>query len=195
MNSPLSDSRQQHLNQRYPPPSYNPHTHNVCSPNKQTHIQIQSHLYIYVYNLSLSIIWYLSLSLYVYVCMYIYIYILLYMSSFQRKRSPRSTILSTFLKATHSCHILPFQPILWNNYFPPEPAKTAKHSPKSISEGGRIWQVCNPQTSMFLSNPRPYWDVWMYGCMDAWMYGCMDVWMYGCMDVWMYRCMIDNHLK
>ena len=35
----------------------------------------------------------------------------------------------------HSCHILPFQPILWNEYFPPEPAKTAKHSPKSISEG------------------------------------------------------------
>ena len=43
---------------------------------------------------------------------------------------------------THSCHILPFQPILWNKYFPPEPANTAKHSPKSISEGGRIWQVC-----------------------------------------------------
>ena len=41
----------------------------------------------------------------------------------------------------HSCHILPFQPILWNKYFPPEPANTAKHSPKSISEGGRIWQV------------------------------------------------------
>ena len=43
----------------------------------------------------------------------------------------------------HTCHILPFQPILWNRYFPPEPAKRAKHSPKSISEGGRIWQVCN----------------------------------------------------
>ena len=41
----------------------------------------------------------------------------------------------------HSCHILPFQPILWNKYFPPEPANTAKHSPKSISERGRIWQV------------------------------------------------------
>ena len=33
------------------------------------------------------------------------------------------------------------QPILWNKYVPPEPAKTAKHSPESISEGGRIWQV------------------------------------------------------
>ena len=41
----------------------------------------------------------------------------------------------------HSCHILPFQPIQWNNYFPPEPANTAKHSPKSISEEGRIWHV------------------------------------------------------
>ena len=41
----------------------------------------------------------------------------------------------------HSCHILPFQPILWNNYFPPEPAKTAKRSPTFISEGGRWWQV------------------------------------------------------
>ena len=41
----------------------------------------------------------------------------------------------------HSCHILPFQPILWNRHFPPEPANTAKHSPKAISEGGRIWQV------------------------------------------------------
>ena len=44
--------------------------------------------------------------------------------------------------APHSCHILPFQPILRYKYFPPEPANTAKHSPKSISEGGRIWQVC-----------------------------------------------------
>ena len=41
----------------------------------------------------------------------------------------------------HSCHILPFEPILWDRQFPPEPARTAKHSPKSISEGGRIWQV------------------------------------------------------
>ena len=42
---------------------------------------------------------------------------------------------------SHGCHILPFRPIPWNTYFPPEPANTAKHSPKSISEGGRIWQV------------------------------------------------------
>ena len=42
----------------------------------------------------------------------------------------------------HSCHILPFQPILWNRYFPSEPAKTYKSNPQPISEGGRIWQVC-----------------------------------------------------
>ena len=41
----------------------------------------------------------------------------------------------------HSCHILPFQPILWDKYFPSEPVKTAQNSPKSISEGGRIWRV------------------------------------------------------
>ena len=41
----------------------------------------------------------------------------------------------------HSCHILPFQPILWNRYLPSEPGKTTKKGPQSISEGGRIWQV------------------------------------------------------
>ena len=41
----------------------------------------------------------------------------------------------------HSCHILPFQPILWNRCFPPEPVKATRNSPQSISEGGRIWQV------------------------------------------------------
>ena len=41
-------------------------------------------------------------------------------------------------------HILPFRPfrpILWNRYLPPDPANAAEHSPKSISEGGRIWRV------------------------------------------------------
>ena len=42
----------------------------------------------------------------------------------------------------HGCHILPFQPILWNRCFPSKSVKLAKNSPKSISEGGRIWQVC-----------------------------------------------------
>ena len=45
----------------------------------------------------------------------------------------------------HSCHILPFQPILWKRYCPPEPANTARRSPKSISEGVRIWQVWKEQ--------------------------------------------------
>ena len=35
----------------------------------------------------------------------------------------------------------PSSQFCWNRCFPPEPANTAKHSPKSISEGGRIWQV------------------------------------------------------
>ena len=43
---------------------------------------------------------------------------------------------------THSCHILPFQSIMWNRYCPSELVNTAKHNPKSISAGGRIWQVC-----------------------------------------------------
>ena len=50
----------------------------------------------------------------------------------------------------HSCHILPFQPILWNKYFPPESAKTAKHSPKSNSEEGRIWQVWDTYTYIYI---------------------------------------------
>ena len=40
-----------------------------------------------------------------------------------------------------SCHILLFQPILWNRYLPSEPVKTARNSPPSISDGGRIWRV------------------------------------------------------
>ena len=55
----------------------------------------------------------------------------------------------------HGCYILPFRPSLWNTYFPPEPANTAKHSPKSISEGGRIWQVWIEQK--FLNFPFVVW--------------------------------------
>ena len=74
---------------------------------------------------------YIYIYIYIHTCVYIYIYI---WGSRFTLRGWRSTL--------HSCHILPFQPILWNTYFPPEPANTAKHRPKSISEGGRIWQVC-----------------------------------------------------
>ena len=49
---------------------------------------------------------------------------------------------STKRQPRRSCHILPFQPILWNRDFPSEPSTTAENSPQSISEGGRIWQVC-----------------------------------------------------
>ena len=42
----------------------------------------------------------------------------------------------------HTCHILPFQQILWNRCFPSKSVKSAQNSPKSISEGGRIWRVC-----------------------------------------------------
>ena len=42
----------------------------------------------------------------------------------------------------HTCHILPSQPILWNRCFPSKFVKSAQNSPKSISEGGRIWRVC-----------------------------------------------------
>ena len=40
-----------------------------------------------------------------------------------------------------SCQLLPFQPLLWSRHFPSEPARAAKHSPQSVSEGGTIWQV------------------------------------------------------
>ena len=45
----------------------------------------------------------------------------------------------------HTCHFLPFQPILWNRCFPSEPVKSAQNSLKSISEGVWIWQVCKPR--------------------------------------------------
>ena len=41
----------------------------------------------------------------------------------------------------HTCHILSFQPILWNRCFQSKSVKSAQNSPKSISEGGRIWRV------------------------------------------------------
>ena len=58
-------------------------------------------------------------------------------------------IVARLLEARHSCHILPFQPTLWNSYFPSEPVKPAKNSPPSISEGGRLWQVCTPFQGVF----------------------------------------------
>ena len=43
----------------------------------------------------------------------------------------------------HTCHILPFQPILRNRYLPSEPVTSGQNSPTSISEGGIIWRICN----------------------------------------------------
>ena len=60
------------------------------------------------------------------------------------------------LEMMHSCHILPFQPILWNRHFLSKPAKTAQNSSKSISEGGRICHLCISQTKLSPHNPRPY---------------------------------------
>ena len=57
----------------------------------------------------------------------------------------------------HSCHILPFQPILWNRCFPSELVKTTKISPKSISEGGRIWRVCYRKVPESLKIPPESW--------------------------------------
>ena len=81
---------------------------------------------------------------------HIYIYIYIYTSyvasprktwrgarsDWARRRRPKSR------RVYRSFHILPFQPILFNRYLPSEPVKTAKNSPPSISEGGRLWQVC-----------------------------------------------------
>ena len=35
----------------------------------------------------------------------------------------------------HSCHILPFQQIMWNRYFPSEPAKHTKATPNLFQKG------------------------------------------------------------
>ena len=60
--------------------------------------------------------------------MYIYIYIY---TERERERYGQA-IVAIFYPFSQFCEI---------KISPPEPAKTAKHSPKSISKGGRIWQV------------------------------------------------------
>ena len=55
-------------------------------------------------------------------------------------------IMPSLVHFRHTCHILPFQPILWNRCFPSKPVRSSQNSPKSISEGGRIWQVCSQQS-------------------------------------------------
>ena len=123
------------------------------------------YIYIYTYIVCIYIYIYMCISLSLYIYIYIYIYIYTYehiiegRPAYLRQRpwmraSSPSRNLPT--QEYHGCHILPFQPILWNEYFPPEPAKRAKHSPKSISEGGRIWRVCRsikaPRGGLFSPN-------------------------------------------
>ena len=55
-----------------------------------------------------------------------------------------------FSHQEHTCHILPFQPILWNRCFPSKSVKSAQNSPNSISEGGRIWRVWRRLSMTFL---------------------------------------------
>ena len=55
----------------------------------------------------------------------------------------------------HSCHILPFQPILWNNYFPSEPAKppkTAQHLFQRGVDYGRYGDLKQQDTVVQTAN-------------------------------------------
>ena len=63
-------------------------------------------------------------------------------NSLSSQHSP--TRRSSVAKEIRTCHILPFQPILWNSYFPFWACKNSQNSPPSISDGGRLWQVWNP---------------------------------------------------
>ena len=107
-----------------PPPSRRP----TSSPGRTVHILVYY-------------IWY-------YICVYMYIHYYMYDHTIYTIMLTRITIyymiLFILLIVLHSCHILPFQSILWNRYLPSEPVKTPKNRPPSISEGGRLWQVWGP---------------------------------------------------
>ena len=45
----------------------------------------------------------------------------------------------------HSCHILPFQPILWNSFFPSEPAKPPRTAPNLFQRGVEYGKYANPR--------------------------------------------------
>ena len=108
------------------------------------------YIYIYIYICSIYIYIYIYicyLTLYTYIYTYIHTYVLFcpgHDGWWHRSALEAAHRIVTWNDGMprHSCHILPFRPILWNRYLPPEPANTANNSPKSISEGGRIWQVC-----------------------------------------------------
>ena len=43
--------------------------------------------------------------------------------------------IAVMILRVHSCHVLPFQPILWNRYFPSEPAKQPITAPNLFQRG------------------------------------------------------------
>ena len=56
---------------------------------------------------------------------------------------------------SHSCHILPFQPILRDIDVPSEPAKTTKHSPPSVFQVVLRSYVQNQVVTVFQSRRLP----------------------------------------
>ena len=78
-----------------------------------------------------------------YVCVYIYIYIYIYIyngcTEIGRKAPlgtpPQSPASRWGRDKRRSCHILPFQPILWNKDFPSEPAKPPKTAQNIFQRG------------------------------------------------------------
>ena len=96
------------------------------------------YVYVYVY-MYMYMYMYVYIYIYVYTFMYNYIYICIERERERERGHAGQRAAAEPEVRGHGCHILPFQPILRSKYFPPEPANTAKHSPKSISEGGRIW--------------------------------------------------------
>ena len=106
------------------------------------YVYLKYMLYMYIYaNMHVGVCMYVCIYIYIYIYIYmgvwytyiyIYIYIYIHVGSLYMWRA---RALMHYAMIYHSCHILPFQPILRNKYFPSKPANTAKHSPKSISEG------------------------------------------------------------
>ena len=99
------------------------------------YIYILIYIYIYIYTLIFICI---LIYVYIYIHTYTHAYIYTYMHADSWREFTGGTTSTVFrqpLEKGHTCHILPFQPILWNTFFPSEPAKTAQDSPKSISEG------------------------------------------------------------
>ena len=70
----------------------------------------------------------------------------------------------TSIYRLHSCHILPFQPVLRNRRFPSEPVTSAQNSPKSISDMASICIIpriitmiiitCRVARTIIIRNPR-----------------------------------------